>query len=1352
MLSALAAAPLRKGDVAFVLDAAWWRGWCAYVGLDADKLQRSCDAAAAAPPGDRRASSALRALLGGQAPTPPRAASARRPGEVNNSGLCRSIDRGLWELRPGLGALGAGGGDVVALCRGAWEALTALYGGGPAFQRRCVATEAGETVVDLYPELVRVVVLDARSSRQAAGEESPERRPRGAPPAAEGPDARTLAVMDTRIVLASRHDTEDSLLRMLRDTIADAADGEGDGDGDGDGADAADAAAEEGVGVGVGWGWDGGGGLGVPRAPAVPEAGDGRRAPAAAGAESPGSAPSDPAGRRRSGAAVLPALSPRPAAPRLRLWVARGALPGADGSAPPRPAGDPALVVCDPRGAAGAAAPAVAEWVPFSSGARRLSDLLPAARGAEDAPRLLVELAEGAGGGPGAPRWPRDAFEEAPSFRDFRVGQSLDAMDYRGGWYDASVAAIAALRPPPGRDAWAEEQGPPAPRRRPSLAELSAAPRVGAVGAAGGGAAYFLRVHFRSFADKWDEWYAAESLRLAPHGSHALVLDRGGAARGGGGGAEEDEEGGGEGPRALGGGVKARGSTRGVPFRAGACGLLNLCNTCYINAGLQCLSHTPLLRAYLLSGRYGREVNRGNPLGTSGRIAEEVAQVLRLLWGGAHVCVSPQRLKRVLGRFKPQFSGNEQEDAQEFVAEILDALHEDCNRVLEKPYVQEEEEEEEEGDGDEEGAGAPPAPAADRAGRAWAAHLARNRSVIVDLFQGQLRTRLACGSCARRHVRFEPFMFLSVPIPSVDARPLFLWAMRRGAAAPAARLARVAVLLPPSARASQLRAAVAGALGAPEESLCVAELHGHALGRSFYAGDGEAPHQNVGGMRRRTRGRKRGAPPDADPPAFALARDLLAFELPPPPPPPRRRRRRRFRRRRRRLRGRRRRAAARRAGLPRVVGDGRRLARVLGGALRRARRAAARGARGGVLARRGRGRRVRGGGEGAGRRGRPAARGGAGAARALRPVQLQMGRARRRARVGRRRSGGALLARGADDAALRGARGPRARRRGGAAEAFGLPFLLRVHPELPLAALLREVEAAGRGFVRAGWREDARPGAAARALPFRVVAAAKEGLDVGCAGLCARGACGGCALEELEALWERPVANVLTASTRLRLDWASDEFYDEEVERPEEHASVGEVEAAYEAQRRGVTLASCLDEYTKEEELRDAESVYCGRCKSHEPAVVQTSVMRLPEILVIQIKRFQGTATWREKLNTLVDFPLNGLDMTPWLARRGGGAAPEEGECVVYDLYAVANHFGSLQGGHYTAYARSSPCTGAGVETLSSGLASAAEQWIHFDDEFVHEVPSSRVVSESAYVLFFRRRNLSSANVINLTA
>ena len=73
-------------------------------------------------------------------------------------------------------------------------------------------------------------------------------------------------------------------------------------------------------------------------------------------------------------------------------------------------------------------------------------------------------------------------------------------------------------------------------------------------------------------------------------------------------------------------------------------------------------------------------------------------------------------------------------------------------------------------------------------------------------------------------------------------------------------------------------------------------------------------------------------------------------------------------------------------------------------------------------------------------------------------------------------------------------------------------------------------------------------------------------------------------------------------------------------------------------------------------------------------------------MLVVHLKRFSASGTWRRKLDTPVDFPLEGLDLAPYImASRSAATLPP-----IYDLVAVSNHFGSTGGGHYTAFAKHS--------------------------------------------------------------
>ena len=73
-----------------------------------------------------------------------------------------------------------------------------------------------------------------------------------------------------------------------------------------------------------------------------------------------------------------------------------------------------------------------------------------------------------------------------------------------------------------------------------------------------------------------------------------------------------------------------------------------------------------------------------------GEVAQSFGALLQRIWFDASQGTSyaPREFKSVLSRFAPQFSGYQQHDTQEFVAFLLDGLHEDLNRVLKKPYVE----------------------------------------------------------------------------------------------------------------------------------------------------------------------------------------------------------------------------------------------------------------------------------------------------------------------------------------------------------------------------------------------------------------------------------------------------------------------------------------------------------------------------------------------------------------------------------------------------------------------------------------------------------------------------------------
>jgi ubiquitin C-terminal hydrolase len=159
------------------------------------------------------------------------------------------------------------------------------------------------------------------------------------------------------------------------------------------------------------------------------------------------------------------------------------------------------------------------------------------------------------------------------------------------------------------------------------------------------------------------------------------------------------------------------------------------------------------------------DLNRNNPLGTRGELAIQFASLLGELWttaGGSKdfgsrfsgSAVYPRAFKQTLGRHAEQFVGYDQHDSQELAIYLLDALHEDTNRVTNKPYVEKPEKEDNQSD-------------EDASQKAWELHLKRDDSKVQSFFMGQVKSRVQCckPECGRVSTTFEPCMYLSVPIP-----------------------------------------------------------------------------------------------------------------------------------------------------------------------------------------------------------------------------------------------------------------------------------------------------------------------------------------------------------------------------------------------------------------------------------------------------------------------------------------------------------------------------------------------------------------------------------------------------------
>ena len=190
----------------------------------------------------------------------------------------------------------------------------------------------------------------------------------------------------------------------------------------------------------------------------------------------------------------------------------------------------------------------------------------------------------------------------------------------------------------------------------------------------------------------------------------------------------------------------------------GVIGLNNLGNTCFMNSSIQCLSSALPLTRIFLDGSFKKWINTANSLGTGGVLARAYALLMSAMWKESRNSISPSTFKEVMSQFAPQFSGFEQHDSQEFLSFLLDGIHEDLNLVKDKPIVT---------DPDDEGI------SVQKLGKiSWENYLKRNDSVIVDNFQGQLKSSLTCAECGKESVSFNPFMFLSLPVTTRQSTDL----------------------------------------------------------------------------------------------------------------------------------------------------------------------------------------------------------------------------------------------------------------------------------------------------------------------------------------------------------------------------------------------------------------------------------------------------------------------------------------------------------------------------------------------------------------------------------------------------
>ncbi|KAM5153966.1 ubiquitin carboxyl-terminal hydrolase 4 isoform 2-T2 [Callospermophilus lateralis] len=627
-------------------------------------------------------------------------------------------------------------------------------------------------------------------------------------------------------------------------------------------------------------------------------------------------------------------------------------------------------------------------------------------------------------------------------------------------------------------------------------------------------------------------------------------------------------------------------------IQPGLCGLGNLGNTCFMNSALQCLSNTAPLTDYFLKNEYEAEINRDNPLGMKGEIAEAYAELIKQMWSGRDAHVAPRMFKTQVGRFAPQFSGYQQQDSQELLAFILDGLHEDLNRVKKKPYLE-----------PKDANGRPDAVVAKEA---WENHRLRNDSVIVDTFHGLFKSTLVCPECAKVSVTFDPFCYLTLPLPMKKDRVMEVFLVP---ADPCCRPTQYRVTVPLMGAVSDLCEALSRLSGIAAENMVVTDVYNHRFHKIFQMDEGlshimprddifvyEVCSTCVDGSecvmlpvyfrerKSRPSSTSSGAVLYGRPLLVSVPKHKLTFEF-----------------------------------LYQAVCD--RISRYIKQPL---------------------------------------------------PDEFSLSPLEPGACNGSRGS-----CEGDDEEEME-------------------------HQEEGKEQL-SETEGSGEDELGGDPNETTQK-VKGQPCPKRLFTFSLVN-SYGTA--------------DINSLATDGKLLKLNSRSTLAIDWDSETrslYYDEqESEAYDKHMSMLQPQKK---KKTAVALRDCIELFTTMETLGEHDPWYCPNCKKHQQATKKFDLWSLPKILVVHLKRFSYNRYWRDKLDTVVEFPVRALNMSEFVCDLS--ARP-----YVYDLIAVSNHYGAMGVGHYTAYAKNK---------LNG-------KWYYFDDSNVSQASEDQIVTKAAYVLFYQRRD-----------
>jgi ubiquitin carboxyl-terminal hydrolase 8 len=156
---------------------------------------------------------------------------------------------------------------------------------------------------------------------------------------------------------------------------------------------------------------------------------------------------------------------------------------------------------------------------------------------------------------------------------------------------------------------------------------------------------------------------------------------------------------------------------------------------------------------------------------------------------------------------------------------------------------------------------------------------------------------------------------------------------------------------------------------------------------------------------------------------------------------------------------------------------------------------------------------------------------------------------------------------------------------------------------------------------------------------------------------------------------------------------------------------------------KNVTLFDCFDKHCEREILEGENAWFNEKANKKQNVSKRLLFWSLPNIMIIDIKRFiTSYSTGKSKKNQqFIDIPINNVNFSKYVEGYGK-------ESFIYDLYAICNHHGGIDGGHYSATIKT-----------SNG------KWYNFNDTQVKEIiiTDNIISGNTPYCLFYRKKKIT---------